>query len=996
MVHEALEAATRGRASGTNLRDFLHQISDSEQQLILEPLFKEASPSIGYRSLAALGRTKRVHVLNLNWDKMVEIACDKTGVPYHCFDLKKKHEWVLPGGFPPNHGVICVHVHGVLGDSCRYATLDTLSFEPEEIDLLEELFLKFPLLMTGTSLVGDMDFEDLWRVTTGKTSIPERWFFGRPWPSETNRATELDRSFNVKINPRCLAIDSLVDFDRLMLSILEAHKGLQWEEMRKTALAVELPESESLVTIQSPTFRSVLDARVIAIVGEPRLGKSTLAHFLAHYFQLIDEVRIDVRTFDRPETAATSIGSLLPHSGPAILVFDEPCADDSRSPGVALFIEQLLRANSDGSLANKRIIITSTRGRWARAVESMPKLTSSVAIVAGSKSAWYLKNELSLLASQDERVKALIEQGSLQTPAAIDEEIRYYRRTGHPKPPVNQMAAVADHLAVFDVAPQIAHLCCLVRLQEFTATQLSLEELLDVTKLSEIPTNAEDLLSAYTFEDRQLFRLRQQSAISATDQYLLTEISSIEANLENWFYPAHAIFLGLATWKLNNGLTSAPPVSSSQSSWLISEFVKSPTLASLRSALVCVSSEWAMTELCYEVVRLWHLLPQNSDLHELLQEIGGNRPHRGTYSLLEACLYHQDAVPRQILDVVNSEAWKIIFDRASGQEAALLVDACMWRPLAGGSMPSWVDSFFDRLSTSDPEWALVRFLAAYHPEGFAKLDAVYLQRDVSVTWNTDQAEFAAYLTRWHFVHQAYSRVLLSKLRIMDKAWLCRTLHPEASDSTTEMLRLIESMTHFPDAAGWAFHLGCNSACMRGKPNADLRHALREALTRSQSCDKGVATAVATYEPADLFQRELRDYFADASNVEFLLDLLSQGVALDGHKIAPPAFNFSRAPSTVHNATNITWPQLTREGVGTGNASHLTQELWAAFEKSITNGDVAAENVSKLCARVERGDLRILEKYAKAARAGVNPLNQIADTLVAEHLADPLFSALSSV
>ena len=81
-----------------------------------------------------------------------------------------------------------VHVHEVPGGSCRYATLDTLSFEPEEIGLLEEYFLQFPLLMTGTSLAGDMDFEALWRITTGKTILSERWFFGRPWPREINHA----------------------------------------------------------------------------------------------------------------------------------------------------------------------------------------------------------------------------------------------------------------------------------------------------------------------------------------------------------------------------------------------------------------------------------------------------------------------------------------------------------------------------------------------------------------------------------------------------------------------------------------------------------------------------------------------------------------------------------------------------------------------------------------------------------------------------------------
>jgi hypothetical protein len=55
-------------------RSFASSQSPAEKRARLEPAFAKFSPGIGYMLLASLARSRKVYVINFNWDLGVEVA----------------------------------------------------------------------------------------------------------------------------------------------------------------------------------------------------------------------------------------------------------------------------------------------------------------------------------------------------------------------------------------------------------------------------------------------------------------------------------------------------------------------------------------------------------------------------------------------------------------------------------------------------------------------------------------------------------------------------------------------------------------------------------------------------------------------------------------------------------------------------------------------------------------------------------------------------------
>src|SRR5262245_15986521 len=65
----------------------VHDVSMERKRRSIRHRFEFMRPYIGYLCLARLGQRRQVVVVSLNWDMMVERACDMLGVPCHRFDF---------------------------------------------------------------------------------------------------------------------------------------------------------------------------------------------------------------------------------------------------------------------------------------------------------------------------------------------------------------------------------------------------------------------------------------------------------------------------------------------------------------------------------------------------------------------------------------------------------------------------------------------------------------------------------------------------------------------------------------------------------------------------------------------------------------------------------------------------------------------------------------------------------------------------------------------
>jgi hypothetical protein len=211
-VDRALRDATRTRFEGLELRDAIHSLPEYEKQDILRPLFLSVRPSQGYFALAALGRHWLVTVINLNWDLALASACKASGVPHEVRDINRlpKNSWQ-----PFDHGVIDLHVHGIIGEECRYGRLETLKFSKAETTWLQQRGLAYTTVILGASLHGETDmamtFAEWAESAGGRRPTASQWFFIRAGSDDT--ATDKLRRVNTHAQPMTYVSDPGIDFD---------------------------------------------------------------------------------------------------------------------------------------------------------------------------------------------------------------------------------------------------------------------------------------------------------------------------------------------------------------------------------------------------------------------------------------------------------------------------------------------------------------------------------------------------------------------------------------------------------------------------------------------------------------------------------------------------------------------------------------------------------------------------------------------------------------
>ena len=134
----------------------LHRVADDDKATALARRFMDLTPFVGYRCLAVLGRSRRVLVVNMNWDPLLLAACDRLGVPCVSFDLRDAATWPDLSEMAAFTGVIDVHLHGDLADP-RHGPADIRWPTNDEVELLRGLHDGARRLYVGLSLTVDHD-----------------------------------------------------------------------------------------------------------------------------------------------------------------------------------------------------------------------------------------------------------------------------------------------------------------------------------------------------------------------------------------------------------------------------------------------------------------------------------------------------------------------------------------------------------------------------------------------------------------------------------------------------------------------------------------------------------------------------------------------------------------------------------------------------------------------------------------------------------------------
>lgn len=988
-VAAAFEAATRGRFGvDHSVQRLLHLIPEPEKQEVLQPLFERVTPYIGYRCLAALARHRKVQVLNLNWDSAVEQACEELGVRYVSFDLNDRAGRKEIKKLPKHSGLAVAHVHGRLGEECRFETLKTLKFDAEQARFIAGQFLANTLVVVGASIVHDTDVLELLtrpaRAGGLSRNEPSQWFFGRPEGSPQLEAIRRSSIRSGVLNYCC--IDD-VDFDELMVRILGSVLNADWDRIRNYQPSIGLPTFDELVWPEPAVLRPLLAQRMVALLGQPRLGKSVTAHFLA-YLQGLWYAQepwsrhdLPVRAVDGPADAVAALAGILADERRYYIV-ENPFGSSASTEENRAFIDVLQRVES--MPIGSTVIIASRLSSWP-AVSGATPLPKSLVGSSSSVRGWYSANRLSgfvrRIAPHRLDLVDRITSDELQTPAHVKDALLGLVKGDSDY----EGTEIADKYHLLTDQPNLAWFCCVLRLQEFCAEMLPTEELESWlgTPVAGVPYSTA-VSHLFQFDGSDRHRLAHDTDREATDRYIEANMVSISDRIKSGPNQGRPLVEAFRIWRV---LAAAEA-----KDWAT---IRQSPKATLRHCAPALLSEiggdartlellkdldydaWDLKDLSYEIVRLWHKIGELPLGRRLLDRTLRDRNSFGAYAVLEACLYMRLAVPDELWWRVYTTFDDLLDDAGAKHELALAVDALTWRPPPDRyGTPSWAAKFLKSAARSDAHWALVRFLAGYHGGGLSLLAMDDLVREDSTrSWSAEQAEFAAWLVRWHFIHQSRARAQFSRQPWVDKDFLCRALHPAPKhEARSAANRLLQSFLEFPDQAGWSFFLACNFAAIGQSVDSEGKALAKRAIGTAASCSIGIVAATLTYQTATEYAADLQRYFGADENRDALLDAMRDGLTLDGTHLYPPRFVVNREPVLCHLDVGLRWGNLRQalpvEGQLTSNGRFDHSRLLQNLRKA-AGGLPAGQHdfAQRVIAQVEAGDFRMLDAAAAARTPG---------------------------
>lgn len=968
-VEETLRAAAT-RIPASDLRKRIHEISDGDVRKALDPLFSQLVPHIGYRCLATLARRRRVLVINLNWDPLVAMACDLARVPVVTYDIGDHDRRGDSLRLPPNRGVIDVHLHGRTAGRPRFGQAETLGLRSDEIDHLRTLHGSARRVYLGVSLEEDHDVVHALRdLDDGKVGTV--WpFFRGPDLSDPGEVTRMSGRLGAVGAVYCQAED--VDFDHILLALLEGTGGIHWETVRQQNSHLLLPELAQLVLPRPDLIRPALGSVVSVLVGDPQLGKTTAAWMLAALGVTWRGTGGQLRAFDGAGQAKVSLTYPAGADPNDVFVIENPFGQYPDSSPNPKFAEDLVNWASTPGVPSAAVTVRTAD--WERASQGVD--TSSRYVADPSPAEWYDLADLRTFAKRSSGSGAdlagEVREEALDTPGRILDRARGLQVTPAAPGSGRIEAVERERERLLDDNPRLASLCCLARLQAFAGEPLDVEVLRALARFDGNTPGAALMLHRYRMDDRSRVRLALPVDSAATDRWMFAHRADVEALLADPACPdglrgAHETWSLLSAARASDWSAvraASPGVVAENAGQLL---VARPTSAGIELVSAAGLDEWTASDVAYSLVLLWDDLP--TQRRRLLERLIADASALGTYAVLEACLYFQRAAAPAIWDAARNGLWAL-GERSAVWEMALAIDGLAWRPAPDAEWPArWIAQ---QLSDHPELLGVLPVLAAYHPGGAAGLglgDRINVSRFNPPT--AAQASITARLVAWHFLHQSHARAQLGHQRIVEKEYLCRTLHPPVGEADDDAVMSLLSVLRNNGEPGWAVHAACFLMGALNRPLGSLCRAnALDSLAEASPRDVGVVTAAATYEVASdsEFVAAAQSYFGRQQSRDLLLDALGGELRIGGQHVAPPKFYFAVRAGRVLKSFGIRFPLLEEFLGAWPEPAELAPQVRALARKHFRSGALSLVAATRLSNLVERGDLRALEDGLAASGA----------------------------
>ena len=244
---------TDGRfgAEPANRRGAVESITEDEKRRAIKDLFRDVKPYVGYRCLAAMGFTRRVHIFTLNWDTALDEACRQAGVLLASISLDDGPKALSSALEDNGPGVVIIHAHGQLDRDhpLRWDTLETLSIDDECQGILMERVFRYTTVVAGASL-GDLDLQELIGKLSAKDLAP---IDTRPMYLLAHQASTGVLGANIEdwlVSRRSRfnhVVDPAVDFDLAMIALRSAQVDLPFSKIQREAWHLDLADWEEIV-----------------------------------------------------------------------------------------------------------------------------------------------------------------------------------------------------------------------------------------------------------------------------------------------------------------------------------------------------------------------------------------------------------------------------------------------------------------------------------------------------------------------------------------------------------------------------------------------------------------------------------------------------------------------------------------------------------------------------------------------------------------------------
>jgi hypothetical protein len=947
--------------SPSDLLTNLHRVAGDDKAAALRDRFEGLVPFIGYRCLAALARTRRILVINMNWDPLLLSACEVLGVPCLSFDLRDQASWPSRDDIDGFVGVIDIHFHGDLKNP-RHGGPDIQWQTAEQVAFLKTLHNGARRLYVGLSLDVDHDVIQLGQELDGGQSGWVYGFFRGAHDDGSGIATRINA---LHATDPIFVQSPNVDFDKIMLVATNefAEDDQKWESHERH---LRLPPLDSLVLPRVEVLAPALDDRCSVLVGEAQIGKTTAARLIGYLHQVLAPARCTVRYVDSL-TAPAALGAPDQEDPANMLVLESPFGEADHMAAAPTVMQQIDEWNALGDAA-PRLLITSRVGAY----DGSPLRTSAYRASSPAPARWYRTHELrefsQTVSEDDNHLIDKIEPGWLDTPARIMEAVAGVNIPQTALTSDRERQAVEERRRMLDRDAALGRICAMVRLQEFGGEPLA-ESAFRTLLGSSLPAGpAHDLmLHHYPWDGRERIRLVHALDRDAVDGWIGDNRTQVEAILEEGLCP-QILRHGWDGWTLCDDVRHGrfedvrrrdAAVIGQHLSAMLDVRPDAEVLALVEAAHL---DEWSAHDLAYSLVRLWSDLPHD-ERHEVLQHLLGLEEAFGTYGVLEACLYLRGATPQEVNDAVHNQLWEFVTHSKRAFEVALALDGFAWRvPIES----EWVREWSAEALRQDPVLlGALPVIAAYHPGGAQEVGlGDRLARSRTRRIEERAAELTVRLVRWHFLHQSRARAMLGRQHWLDKWYLCRSFLPATGEAdSADVLWLLQVLSD-QGQPGWGFFAACFlMGGLEQELRADARDRAHELLCDAGIADTGVLAAAATYRVAGdaPFSATISSYFKDDANRDPLLDTLSAGIELEGFQLRPPRFAFWDDVREIYK-----WLDIRFERLGPYQPSDLdsvTIGVKDAIDTCRRNGIGNSESAAELAQKVSLGDFRLLQAAA---------------------------------